>query len=160
MKIRPAVAAILPFALAACVSQPLGPTVAVLPGPDKSFAAFTEDDAVCRSFASAQVAGGPEQADKAVVGSVVVGTLLGAALGAAIGRGPGAAVGAAGGALIGTGNAASGSAWSQMSLQQRYNIAYMQCMYAHGNQVPGYTVAAAPPPPPPPPPPPLAPPLP
>ena len=86
-----------------------------------------------------------------MVGSVVVGTLLGGALGAAVGRGPGAAVGAATGALIGTGTAANGSAWSQMSLQQRYNIAYMQCMYAHGNQVPGYTVMAPPPPPPPPP---------
>jgi hypothetical protein len=29
-----------------------------------------------------------------------------------------------------------------MSLQQRYDLAYAQCMYARGNQVPGF----APPP--------------
>jgi hypothetical protein len=32
---------------------------------------------------------------------------------------------------------------AQMSPQQRYDLAYTQCMYARGNQVPGF----APPPP-------------
>lgn len=154
MKIKAAFCAALPLTVSACVSQPLGPTVQVLPAPNKPFSIFTEDDATCRSFAGTQVAGTAAQANNAVVRSAVVGTLLGAALGAAVGRGPGAAVGAAGGALIGTGTAANGSAWSQMSLQQRYNIAYLQCMYSRGNQVPGYTVTAPPPPPLPPPPPP------
>lgn len=149
MRIKPASAfcAALAFAVTACVSQPPGPTVSVLPAPGKPFSVFAADDASCKNFASAQVAGAPEQANSAVVGSVVVGTLLGGAVGAAVGRGPGAAVGAATGAIIGTGTAATGSAWSQMSVQQRYNIAYMQCMYSHGNQVPGYTVVARPPPP-------------
>jgi uncharacterized protein YcfJ len=137
--------AVIPLVLSACAMQPLGPTVTVLPAPGKPFPAFAEDDTACKSFASTQVAGGPEQANSAVIGSAVVGTLLGAGLGAAIGRGgPGAAIGAASGALIGTGVGASGNAWSQMSLQQRYNIAYMQCMYAKGNQIPGYSVVAAP----------------
>jgi uncharacterized protein YcfJ len=144
MKIRTAFA-ILPLVFTACATPPLGPTVTVLPAPGKPFEAFAADDTACKSFAGTQVAGGPEQANASVVGSAVVGTLLGAGLGAAVGRGPGAAVGAASGALIGTGVGANGSAWSQMSLQQRYNIAYMQCMYAKGNQVPGYSVAAAPP---------------
>jgi uncharacterized protein YcfJ len=120
--------------------------VTVLPAPGKPFEVFAQEDATCKSFASTQVAGGPEQANSAVVGSAVVGTLLGAALGAAIGGGQGAGVGAACGTLIGTGVGASNNTWSQMSLQQRYNIAYMQCMYAKGNQVPGYSVVAAPPP--------------
>jgi uncharacterized protein YcfJ len=119
--------------------------VTVLPAPGKPFPAFAEDDAACRTFASAQVSGGPEQANSAVIGSAVVGTLLGAALGAAIGGGRGAGIGAASGTVIGTGAGASNNTWSQMSLQQRYNIAYMQCMYAKGNQVPGYSVVAAPP---------------
>jgi uncharacterized protein YcfJ len=143
MKIKPAFGAALTLVVSACASQPVGPTVAVLPGPDKPFSAFTEDDVICRNFASAQVAAPADQANSAVVGSAVVGTLLGTALGAAVGAGRGAAIGAAGGALIGTGTGAN--AWSQMSLQQRYNIAYMQCMYSRGNQVPGYTVVAAPP---------------
>jgi hypothetical protein len=47
---------------------------------------------------------------------------------------------------------------SQLSLQQQFNIAYVQCMYQHGHQVPGQTVVrrqpyAVPQPPPPPPPP-------
>jgi uncharacterized protein YcfJ len=120
--------------------------VTVLPAPGKSFEAFAEDDVVCKNFASTQIPAGPEQANSAVVGSAVVGTLLGAALGAAIDGGRGAGIGAASGTVIGTGAGASNNAWSQMSLQQRYNIAYMQCMYAKGNQVPGYTVMAAPPP--------------
>jgi uncharacterized protein YcfJ len=138
--------AVISLVLSACTTPPLGPTVTVLPAPGKPFEAFAEDDVVCKNFASTQVAAGPEQANSAVVGSAVVGTLLGAALGAAIGGGRGAGIGAAGGTVIGTGAGASNNAWSQMSLQQRYNIAYMQCMYAKGNQVPGYSVVAAPPP--------------
>src|SRR3981081_4213710 len=138
MKIRVAFA-VIPFVLSACTTPPLGPTVTVLPAPGKPFEAFAEDDRVCKNFASTQGAAGPEKAKSAVVGSAVVGTLLGAALGAAIGGGRGAGVGAASGTVIGTGVGANGSAWSQMSVQQRYNIAYMQCMYSRGNQVPGYT---------------------
>jgi hypothetical protein len=41
----------------------------------------------------------------------------------------------------------------EWALQRRYDIAYMQCMYARGNQIPGvsqtYTGTAPPPPPPP-----------
>ena len=150
MKVRAALA-VIPIALSACVTPPLGPTVQLMPAPGKPFSEFQDDDVICRNFASGQVAGAPEQANANVVGSAVVGTLLGAGLGAAIGRGQGAVIGAATGTLIGTGVGANGAAWSQMSTQQRYNIAYMQCMYSRGNQVPGYTVSALPPPYPPPP---------
>jgi hypothetical protein len=151
MKVREALAAIS-LALSACATPPLGPTVQVMPAAGKPFPVFQDDDVICRNFANSQVAGAPEQANANVVGSAVVGTLLGAALGAAIGRGPGAAIGAASGGVIGTGVGANGSTWSQMSIQQRYNIAYMQCMYSRGNQVAGYTVTALPPGYPPPPP--------
>src|SRR6266481_941795 len=33
------------------------------------------------------------------------------------------------------------------SLQRRYDIAYAECMYSRGNQVPGFQRSAAPPPP-------------
>lgn len=153
--------------LSACAQAPIGPTVAVMPGPNKPFERFAEDQAVCKQFAEQQI-GGAQQAqttgtNQTLIGAGV-GTLLGAGLGAAIGGGRGAAIGAGAGALGGTAIGASQAQDTGMSVQRRYNIAYEQCMYARGNQVPGYiqpSVSAPPPPPPPgalPPPPPGSPP--
>ncbi|HLI20297.1 MAG TPA: YMGG-like glycine zipper-containing protein [Stellaceae bacterium] len=146
------------LALTSCAAPPLGPTVAVMPGPNKPFDAFQTDQAVCKQFAEEQV-GGPNAANETGTNQTLigagVGTLLGAGLGAAIGGGRGAAIGAGAGALGGTAVGASQAEKSGMSVQRRYDIAYSQCMYSRGNQVPGYVqpapAAAAPPPPPPPP---------
>ena len=138
--------------LAGCVQQPMGPTVSVMPAPNKPFDVFAADQAACKQFAEQQVAGGASQANTQQVGTAVVGTALGAELGAAAGGGQGAGVGAAMGAITGTAVGAGPAQQAQMSLQQRYDIAYEQCMYARGNQVPGFQPAVAPPPPPPPPP--------
>jgi len=129
-----------------CVTQPMGPTITVMPAPNKPFAVFQQDQAVCQSYADQQTAGGAQQANNQQLLTGVVGTALGAGLGAAIGGGRGAAIGAGAGALGGTAVGSGPAQYAQMSLQQRYNTAYAQCMYAHGNQVPGYS--AAPPPPP------------
>jgi hypothetical protein len=136
--------------LGACASQPLGPTVAVMPAPGKPFDVFQSDQAVCKQFAASEDTGGAQQANNRQVGTAVVGTLLGAGLGAAIGGGRGAAIGAGAGALGGTAVGAGPAGRAQYSLQQRYDLAYSQCMYSRGNQVPGYQPAGAPPPPPPP----------
>lgn len=143
--------------LTGCVSPPLGPTVAVMPGPNKPFDAFAQDQAVCKEFAQAQVSGSEQTATNQALIGAGVGTLLGAGLGAAIGGGRGAAIGAGSGAVAGTAVAAGPANAAQYTIQQRYDIAYQQCMYSRGNQVPGYTQAppSAPPagePPPPPPP--------
>jgi len=142
--------------LPGCVQQPLGPTVAVMPAPNKPFAAFQDDQALCRQFADQQVAGGAQAANNRAIGTAVIGTVLGAGLGAAVGGGQGAAIGAGAGALGGTVVGAGPASGAQQSLQTRFNIAYSQCMYARGNQVPGFPRPTAPPPPPPgsPPPPP------
>ena len=137
--------------LDACVSKPMGPTVAVMPAPTKPFAVFEDDQVICRNYADQQVAGGAEQANTQEVGTAAIGTVLGAGLGAAAGGGRGAAVGAGTGAVAGTVVGSAPAARAQMSLQQRYDIAYSQCMYSRGNQVPGYTAAPTSPPPPPPP---------
>jgi uncharacterized protein YcfJ len=144
--------------LSACAQPPMGPTVAVMPGPNKPFEAFNEDQAICKQFAEQQIGGAQQAQNNATNQTLIgagVGTLLGAGLGAAIGGGRGAAIGAGAGALGGTAIGASQGERSTMSLQQRYNIAYSQCMYSRGNQVPGYVQpsapSAAPPPPPPPP---------
>lgn len=50
------------MALSGCAAPPMGPTVAVMPGPNKPFDAFQTDQAVCKQFAEQQV-GGPEAAN-------------------------------------------------------------------------------------------------
>lgn len=140
--------------LNACASEPLGPTVAVMPQPGKPFDVFQADQALCKQFASNEVQGGAQAANNRQVGTAVVGTVLGAALGAAVGGGRGAAIGAGAGAVGGTAVGAGGAEQSQRSIQQRYNIAYTQCMASRGNQVPAPpppTVVYTPYPPPPPP---------
>jgi uncharacterized protein YcfJ len=145
-KIGAAVAAI---ALAGCVTQPMGPTVAVMPAPNKPFQVFADDQAVCKQFADSQTAGQAEQANNRAIGTAAIGTVLGAGLGAAIGGGRGAAIGAGSGAIAGTAIGAGPAQRAEMTLQQRYDIAYSQCMYSRGNQVPGFQPGYAPPPPPP-----------
>src|SRR5271157_1014866 len=144
--------------LSACATIPAGPSVMVLPGPGKPFEVFQSDDAVCRQWASQQVGAQPgESANKTLASGAAIGTLLGAGLGAAIGAatghfGAGLGIGAASGAIMGTGAASGPAAGAQLTVQRRYDNAYMECMYAKGNQVPGVvgpSRQAVPPPPPP-----------
>lgn len=124
--------------LSACVSLPDSPSVMVLPGSNKGFEQFRYDDYECRRYAYAQI-GGVTPKNAAVssgVGSTAVGAALGAAAGAALGGGEGAAIGAGTGALAG-GLAGSGTArTSGYEAQYRYDINYIQCMYAKGHRVP------------------------
>ena len=142
--------------LAGCVTAPMGPTIPVMPGPSKSLEAFQADEATCEQYASNRVAGQAEAANNTAIGQALIGTALGAGLGAAVGGGRGAAVGAASGAVVGTAVGANTSGWAQMSVQQRYDVSYAQCMETKGNHVPGPRHPRRPPPgyyPPPPPPP-------
>ncbi|EEA01129.1 Peptidoglycan-binding domain 1 protein [Burkholderia sp. H160] len=125
------------FVLSACASTPLGPTVQVMPGSTIPFQVFQQNQEECKQYAQSQVAGQAESANRAAVGSSLLGVALGTALGAATGDSQGAGIGAAAGAVAGTGAGATGSQDAQASIQDQYNNAYMQCMYAKGNQVPG-----------------------
>jgi uncharacterized protein YcfJ len=138
--------------LAGCATRPLGPSVAVMPAPNKPFEVFQQDQTVCKQYADQQVAGGAEQANSRGFGTALLTTILGAGLGAAVGGGYGAAIGAASGALVGTAAGANSTAYGQYGLQWSYDNAYSQCMYAKGNQLPGYSYGPYAPPPPPPPP--------
>ncbi|MBL6750248.1 MAG: glycine zipper family protein [Nevskia sp.] len=140
---------IAPLLLAACVEMPTGPSVTVMPAPYKPFEVFAADDQVCRQFAQQQV-GQAETANaqNRAVGSAVATTALGAAAGALIGQsGQGAASGAGVGLIAGSMIGAGETDRSTRGLQRRYDIAYQQCMYTKGNQVPGYVYQATPPPP-------------
>lgn len=138
------------FALGACASPPSHPTVAVMPAPYKPFEVFVQDQQACEAYAYRQTAGETDRANARAVGTAVIGTALGAALGAAVDGGHGAGVGAGMGAVAGTAVGAGQSTDADYAIQDQYNIAYTQCMYAKGNQVPGYQSVGTPPPPPPP----------
>ncbi len=141
--------------LSGCAQTPMGPTVQVMPGPGKSFDAFQYDQSQCKGFAEQAVAGQAQNANNQAVGAAVLTTALGAGLGAAVGSGwhhgagPGAAYGAGAGAATGAVIGANMSAGAQMSIQQQYDNAFAQCMYAKGEMVPGYgpMMSQSPPPP-------------
>jgi len=137
--------------LCSCASTPMGPTVQVMPGPTVPFQVFQQNQEECKQYAQTQVAGQADRANTQAVGVAALGTALGAVVGAATSwhgnaAGEGAGVGAAAGTAAGAGT----SAEAQGSIQQQYDNAYVQCMYAKGNQVPGGApapAADAPPPP-------------
>jgi hypothetical protein len=141
--------AVLGLLVSGCAQTPMGPTVQVMPGPGKPFEAFQYDQAGCKQFAESSVAGQAQNANTRGIGAAALTTALGAGLGAAIGGGRGAGIGAAGGALGGAGIGAGMSSNQQFGIQQQYDNAYAQCMYAKGNMVPGYgpMMVNAPPPP-------------
>ena len=124
--------------LSACTSFPTGPGMLVLPGTGKSFDQFRFDETDCRQYASAQIGGktANEAAADSGVKSAMVGTAIGAAAGALIGGRNSAGVGAGSGLLIGSMAGAGTGEGSGRNLQQRYDFAYQQCMYAKGHRVP------------------------
>jgi hypothetical protein len=133
-------AAVITGVLSACVSAPTGPTIAIMPREGKPFEVFQQEDQVCREFAANAVKDTSNAALKEGATSAAIGAALGAAAGAVMqggssqNVGTGAGVGLLGGAAIGAMN----SAGKQNQAQTQYNIAYQQCMYSKGNQVPSY----------------------
>ncbi|HTG82770.1 MAG TPA: hypothetical protein VL949_12550 [Geobacteraceae bacterium] len=77
------------LALSGCARLPTGPSVLVLPAPNKPFDVFQAEVATCRQWASQQL------------------------------------------------GASSGDYYESDEAQRRYDNAYIQCMYAKGNQVSG-----------------------
>jgi hypothetical protein len=152
MKTRVLIIAAGAILLAACAEIPTGPSVAVMPAPGKPFDLFVQDDQLCRNYATQSIGGtsASQAAAASAVSSAAIGTALGAAVGLAAGggsgAGTGAAIGAVGGTVIGLGQAD----YARGSVQHRYDIAYMQCMYSRGNVLPGQSshYRSVPPPPP------------
>lgn len=129
----------LPVLLTACVSIPSGPSITSLPGTGKSFDQFRADDFECRQYARNTIDGtspADAQTDSAVK-SGAVGAVVGGLAGAAIGgSSEGAAAGAGVGLLVGAMAGSEAATASGYNVQQRYDSAYVQCMYARGNRVP------------------------
>lgn len=143
--------------LSGCVMVPTGPNVLALPTVGKPLDLFQAEEVGCRYYAQSQIGVAPEQAAaQSAVTSAAVGTAVGAAAGAVLGAaagnaGAGAAIGAGSGLILGSAGGVQASAASAATLQSQYDTAYIQCMYAKGNHVPGVTPAPtssyAPPPP-------------
>ena len=148
--------------VAGCAMVPRGPSVMSLPGTGKTFEQFQADDAICRQWAAQRIGlSAQETINQNTATGAVAGTIIGAGLGAAIGSttgdaGAGAAIGAASGLLLGASTGASAGQMYGWEAQRRYDIAYTQCMYAKGNEIPGMVTrprrsrGIVPPPPPPP----------
>lgn len=122
--------------LAGCAPMPVGPTVAVMPAPNKPFEIFMQDDQLCRGWAAHAIGQpGYDAAAQQLVGSTVTGAVIGALAGAAVGGHHSAGTGAAVGTLIGGTVGANQSAVTGWNAQRSYDIAYQQCMYSKGNVV-------------------------
>lgn len=129
---------VLGLSLVACVSGPTGPTIAVMPAQGKPFDVFQQDDQVCRQFAQTSSKATSEEGVKSAAKDAGLGAAVGAIAGAVIGGGSHAGVGTGAGAglLAGALGGALSSYSSDKTAQTQYNVAYQQCMYAKGNQVP------------------------
>lgn len=138
---RTAVALAIGVGLAGCVSVPQGPTVAVMPGSGKNLDQFRGDAGLCQQYAQSAIAGqtqaAQDQAATNAAGGAALGAVVGAMLGSVTGQaGAGAAWGAGTGLMFGGATAGNAGAVSSYTLQRQYDVAYMQCMYTRGNQVP------------------------
>ena len=120
--------------LGACATLPNGPSVMVLPGAQKTFEQFREDDALCQFYAR-QAVGGQTPTQTAMdsgTTSAVAGTAIGAAAGALIGAAAGepaggAAIGAGSGLLLGsaTGTGAYERLWLRPAEPLRHHLRTM-----------------------------------
>jgi hypothetical protein len=123
--------------MAGCATLPSGPSVAVMPAPGKPFEVFMAEEQMCRDYAQRSLGTNVNDIGaNNVLSGAAVGTAVGAAAGALVngqqGAGAGAGMGLLAGAAMGSGNAGM----AQGNAQRRYDIAYEQCMYAKGNQLP------------------------
>ncbi|MDO9182423.1 MAG: hypothetical protein Q7U04_08440 [Bacteriovorax sp.] len=127
------------FLFISCSStKPMGPKIAVMPAPGKPFDQFVLEENECRNYAQTYIANNPQSATGHGVGTVLAGTALGGAAGALMGGREGASVGAGVGLIGGSLAGAGQTGIEGRDIQWSYDNAYAQCMYAKGNQVPGF----------------------
>ena len=58
--------------ISGCGTPPMGHTVPVMPGPNKSLEAFQQDEATCQDYAGQRTAGGAEAANNTAIGEGIV----------------------------------------------------------------------------------------
>ena len=134
--------------LAACAAPiPRGPNVVALPPAGKDFTQFQREDLFCQQNAAAALGiADPGAIGQSGLGTAAVSTAVGAVAGGLIGAatgnfGAGAAIGAGAGLITGTALGAGAARNTNLSLQDRYDVTYAQCMSAAGNGVQPLQVA-------------------
>lgn len=134
MKIRAAAMAALSTVvlLGGCATQPMGPSIPVMPAQGKSMDQFQADESYCEDYASGRASGKVKEANDEELKRGIVGAALGAGIGALAGNTKGALIGGGIGAVLG---GSSGAGYDQHRVQRVYDIAYGQCMTARGNDV-------------------------
>ncbi len=122
--------------LAGCVPAVMAPSVAATPGPGKMPTDLASDTTACAAQANQQMAPAIQAANNQVAGTVLLNAVIGGGGSAAAGASNSevAANSVANGATAGAANAQAAAA----TLQQQYDVAYSQCMYARGDNVPPY----------------------
>jgi hypothetical protein len=120
--------------LAGCATQPMGPSIPVMPAQGKSMDQFQADENYCEDYADGRASGKVKQANDQELKNGIVGAALGAGIGALAGNTKGALIGGGIGAVLGS---SSGAGYDQHRVQRAYDIAYGQCMTARGNDVGG-----------------------
>lgn len=134
----------LVLGLGGCATVQEGPSVAVMPAVGKDFNQFQNDDAVCRAFASRSIGKNVDAVQtENVVRGAAIGTAVGVAAGALANGHDSVGQGAGAGLLLGTAMGAANAAGAGDEAQRRYDIAYEQCMYAKGNQLPSQSGTSA-----------------
>jgi hypothetical protein len=123
------------LALAGCVDFPIGPSIAVMPAPNKPFDVFVQDDRLCQGWAAHSIGvPGHNEAVERVLATTLTGAVIGAIIGGPRNVEGGAVMGSVIGASVGSGQTFAIAA----ETQRRFDIAYQQCMYSRGNFVPFY----------------------
>lgn len=132
--------AAIPALLAACAQVPNNPTIDVVPMPGQSWTSFSANRDYCISEAKKRVSADAHRNNTTGILGGIATTVIGAGIGAAAGGGMGAAIGAGSGAFAGAAGGGMYSASGNSSLQQTFNIGYVQCMQATRGQnfVPAY----------------------
>jgi hypothetical protein len=136
-------AAVSALILAACAEMPVGPSAAVMPGANKPFDVFVQEDQLCRGWAAHSIGlPGHDAAAQAMVGSTVAGAAIGAIAGALAGGDRNVRAGAAMGTVVGAAAGSSQAVTISWQSQRSYDVAYQQCMYSKGNIVSSYSYGA------------------
>ena len=132
---------LLLLVIVGCATTQPGPSSNSTVIPGRNFESFQSDDQICRQWAFEKV-GHPNGNSGSILGSTTLAaTLLGAASGTLIGAasgaaGAGLAIGTAAGLLAGPILGSSQAGANSQETQRRYDVAYEQCMYSKGNEVP------------------------
>ena len=114
--------------LGACASAPSAPSVSVLPGGGKSMAAFNADDIACRGVSAQRTLDKGPPTDSMGLGAspAVVETRSQDARQSDTETGTGSLFG----------GAPAQEADNSFTPQQRFDTAYLKCMFSKGHQVP------------------------